>query len=62
MVHFKAKYIHQTSFDRSVEIKLFRSTKGLFALGDDDDDKVDFNKSPRIGCMATKESICTWRR
>ena len=34
--------------------------KGSFALGDDDDDKVDFNKSPRIGCMATKESIRTW--
>ena len=34
--------------------------KGSFALGDDDDDKVDFNKSWGIGCMATKESIRTW--
>ena len=25
--------------------------KGSFALDNDDDDKVDFNKSPGIGCM-----------
>ena len=35
--------------------------KGSFALGDDDNDKVDFNKLLGIGCMATKESIRTWR-
>ena len=34
--------------------------KGSFTLGDDDDDKVDFNESPGIGCMATKDSIHTW--
>ena len=37
--------------------------KGSFALGDNDDDKVDLNKSLQMGCMATKETIRTrWRR
>ena len=32
-----------------------------FALGNDDDDKVDLIKLPGIGCMAMNESIHTWR-
>ena len=39
-----------------------QKSKGSFALGDDNDDKVDLNKLLGIGCMATNESICTWRR
>ena len=38
-----------------------QKSKGSFALGDDNDDKVDLNKSPGIGCMATNESIGMWQ-
>ena len=36
--------------------------EGSFALGNDDDDKVDFRMSSQMGCMATKEIVRTRRR
>ena len=36
--------------------------KGSFALGDDDDDKVDFFLSSWMDYIAANESVYTWRQ